>query len=511
MKKRYIIIILIGVLCACGAVFAFKFKKPQTDNKRELLYLLTTNYSIEQLNKSMNDTQLADELRKKTGINVRFIHPSSSDIRAELLMRIASSSMPDIVEMSWSDSGGPEQALDDEIIIPLNEVIKMYSPNFRKYIDDNPEKAKEFMTDSGVFYAYPFVRVENYLGKYQGPVLRRDWLDDLGLSVPETVDEWEYTLRQFKGKKGAKAPFALKYSDISNGFIVGAYGIGAGYYNDEGTIKFGPYEDNFRYFLERMASWYSQGLIDKSFMSMTVDSVEEKLFEGKSGAALMIIGSGLGKLEQNRDRAAPPMVAAQYPVMKSGDRLRFGAYDSGQCNVAITAACRDIPEAAKFLDYGYGSEGMLTYNFGIEGVSYEMKDGKPQYTDLITKNPDYIMQTVMGDYIRGNYNGPFIQMGQYLDQYFISDTQKEAAKLWAQVDSDKTVMPRITYTGAEKEDMIQYDSIESYSADMIKKMIVGLRPVSEFDEFRNELDAMGLQQALAIKQQAYERYLKRGK
>ena len=120
------------------------------------------------------------------------------------------------------------------------------------------------------------------------------------------------------------------------------------------------------------------------------------------------------------------------------------------------------------------------------------------------------MQIIMSNYIRGNYNGPFIQIGDYLDQYFVSSVQKHASELWTKVESEKTAMPRITYTGEEKEDMIKYDEIERYANDMIKKMIAGIRPVSEFDDFRKELESMGLKQAISIKQKAYERYLKRG-
>lgn len=485
-------------------------KQSVKEQPRELLYMLPSTYSLEQLDKKMDDTELAKELERKTGIRVTFVHPSTGDMKSELMMRLASSNLPDIIEMSWNESGGPEKALEDEIIIPLNEVIKSYSPNFQNYITQNPEKVKEFMTDSGTFYAYPFIREEEYQKKYQGPVFRKDWLDELGLSAPETLDEWEYTLREFRDKKGAKAPAAIKIGDFANGLLVGAYGINMGYYNDNGTIKFGAYEEEFRYFLEKMAQWYAEGLLDPNFMSLTANLAEEKLVSGDSGVAFLPIGSGMGKLEQNRDGESLDLIAAQYPVMQKGDELRFGAYDNGQCNAAISTSCYDVPAAAKFLDYGYSPEGMLTYNFGIENVSYVISEGKPRYTDLITNNPSYIMQVIMGDYIRGNYNGPFIQMRDYLDQYFISESQKDAAVLWKHVKSEKTVMPRITYTGEEKEAMVRYEAIEEYTKDMLKKFISGIRPVSEFDEFREELEKQGVQQALKIKQQSYERYLKRG-
>ena len=40
-------------------------------------------------------------------------------------------------------------------------------------------------------------------------MIRKDWLDDLGLEVPETIDEWYTALKAFKEEKGATAPLTL--------------------------------------------------------------------------------------------------------------------------------------------------------------------------------------------------------------------------------------------------------------------------------------------------------------
>ena len=64
----------------------------------------------------------------------------------------------------------------------------------------------------------------------------------------------------------------------------------------------------------------------------------------------------------------------------------------------------------KILDYGYSEAGHNLFNFGIEGVSYEMKDGRAEYTDVVTNNPDgWPFAQSLAKYIRANYNGPFIQ------------------------------------------------------------------------------------------------------
>ncbi len=63
--------------------------------------------------------------------------------------------------------------------------------------------------------------------------------------------------------------------------------------------------------------------------------------------------------------------------------------------IAISATSDKKELAAKFLDYGYSDKGAVMYNYGIEGVSYDMVNGVPTYkmppegmtrTDFLTLN-----------------------------------------------------------------------------------------------------------------------------
>lgn len=43
---------------------------------------------------------------------------------------------------------------------------------------------------------------------------------------------------------------------------------------------------------------------------------------------------------------------------------------------------------AKLLDYAYGKEGNLLFNYGVEGDTYTLVDGEPQFTDKVMKPGD---------------------------------------------------------------------------------------------------------------------------
>ena len=105
--------------------------------------------------------------------------------------------------------GGPEKAIGDGYILKLNDLIDQHAPNLKKFLQENPDIDKMVKTDNGSYYAFPFIRGDEYLRVFQGPIIRKDWLDELGLPVPETIDDWTAMLRAFKEKKGAAAPFSV--------------------------------------------------------------------------------------------------------------------------------------------------------------------------------------------------------------------------------------------------------------------------------------------------------------
>lgn len=116
---------------------------------------------------------------------------------------LASGELPDMLEYNFFNfPGGPEKAIKDGYILELNDLIDKYAPNYKKYLQEHPEVEKMVKTDKGSYYSFPFIRGDESLLTFQGPVIRKDWLDELGLPVPETIDEWTTALKAFKEKKG---------------------------------------------------------------------------------------------------------------------------------------------------------------------------------------------------------------------------------------------------------------------------------------------------------------------
>ena len=112
---------------------------------------------------------------------------------------LSNEELPDIIWYSFAADA--ESLLEDGIIRDLTDLLPKYAPNYWKFLQENPLYYKSMMTDSGKFFGFGFFREDLWQTAYAGPMVRKDWLDECGLPIPETIEDWEITLKAFKDRK----------------------------------------------------------------------------------------------------------------------------------------------------------------------------------------------------------------------------------------------------------------------------------------------------------------------
>ncbi|TBL73924.1 extracellular solute-binding protein [Paenibacillus thalictri] len=469
--------------------------------------------------KNFNEALVYQEMEKRTGVKIDFMHPAVGSETEQFNLMIASGKLPDIIENDFTRyPGGPEKAISDKVLIKLNDVIDKYAPNLKKFLNEHPNFKKEIVTDDGSIYVFPGIGIGNNAVS-SGLVLRKDWLNDLGLAVPETMDEWTNVLRQFKEKKGSKAPFTLRLADLNKELFNGAYGIGWEFYMDNGKVKYGPYEAGYKDYLTQMSAWYKEGLIDPDFATQDAKSLDAKITNNTAGALTTAVGGGIGKYLNAMQDKDPKydLVGAPYPVLRKGDEPKFinKPYEyRGGGSAGITTSNKNVAETAKWLDYFYSDEGHMLKSFGVEGQTYNMVNGYPKYTDLITKNPDKLsIGEAMGKYLRVAQPSPgLVGDDRYADQYFALPQQKEASAIFSkhQKNADAILLPRITQTPEEASELSSIMAeVNTYQSEMFLKFVMGAEPIGNFDKYKSQLKSLKIERAIELKQAALERYNKR--
>ena len=492
-----------------------------------LSYWVNMDANVSTRVQSYNEISMYKQREKDSGIHINFLHPASGQVREQFSLMIASRDLPDLIEYGWHNyQGGVQKAIDDGVIYALNDYMQ-YAPNFNTALNDknelSPVYKKGSLTDQGKYYGFTTLNLGDYR-IFSGPAIRKDWLDDLDLEVPETIDEWTAVLKAFKEKKGASAPLTGMLNLLVSGntsTFVGAFGIGSRWYVDDGVVKYGPMQDNYKDYLTLLNGWYNEGLLDKDISTNQQTLIDAKIINGDSGALVnAFLGSGLGRYlkQMQSEDAKYNLIGTPYPVLKKGDVNKF-PFMEGDVNdsstVAITTAASDVKAAVEWMDYWYSDEGYMLLNFGIEGESYDMVNGKPVYKDTILKNPDGLsINEALLLHCRATAPVPgFKQAPEYLEQYYEFPQQLDAFKTWVDnvPEGRKTMLPNLMPTSEEAEEIASIvTDLNNYVNEMLWKFITGEESLDKFDDFRNAIGKnFNIQRYSEMMQNQYDRYLKR--
>lgn len=483
-----------------------------------ITYWAMLNSNVAATMKNYGEIEAFKEVEKKTGTKVEFQHPPVGQEKDQFNLMIASGKLPDVIDFTWNSAPkGADSLIKEKRILRLNELIDKHAPNLTKILKEKPEYRKLITTDEGNIYVMPFLLGDELLSVVNGPAIRKDWLDKLSLQPPKTIAEWETVLTSFRDKdpngngKKDEIPFLFSMGDTDfSGMLVGAWGITSEFYQEGGKVKYGPVQPGFKDFLATMAKWYKEGLIDKDYATTDAKLKDAKMTNNQLGIVNAYAGSGIGRYIPLVKPTTPSFTLAgiPYPTAKEGQKsLGQFTYPFSGIGAAVTTSAQNPEQIVKWLDYKYGEEGHMLFNFGIEGKTYKMENGYPKYTDLILNSPDKLpIAQAMAKFFQSSYSGVFVQDKRVIEQFYTLPEQREAQKTWMQADHSKW-LPPITLTADESSKTASImNDVKTYRDEMINKFIMGAEPIDNFDKFVKTIQGMGIDEAVKARQAALDRF-----
>ncbi len=463
------------------------------------------------------------KIEEAVGVDIEFLHPSSSRWEEQFNIMIASGEYADIMyQNNWSSAykGGLSAAYKDGVILDLTPYYdggKM--PNFRKAIESNPEHIKDLKTLEGKIFTMGTIRNSEAMNASVGPQIRKDWLDKLNIPVPDTIGDWYNMLKAFKTQdpngngEADEIPFGAYSSQTFRNFAT-VYGVGTGFYADNGKIKFGPAQPEYKEFLAEMNKWYTEGLIDSEFAAINLATLNSKVTTHKVGSYIGYTGSNMSSyLIAMKDDPTFDLIGVKWPK-KDANSTRYNARDitglmSGVNGAVISSVCKDPDTAVRVLDYFYSDEATELLNWGVEGVTFTKENGEYNFTDYVYNNPDgKAPAEALGEYCWPGMGVPnkYWLNDAYAKIQYLFPQQYAATDEWV-VGDTSLVDAGFKYTADENErkSQIQTD-LDAYRDEMVTKMIIGQEPLSKFDEYVETMNKYGLQELIGICQTAYDRY-----
>lgn len=462
-----------------------------------------------------NDIEMVQKWEEATNVHIEWDIPPSGQEREQFNLMVTSGVYPDIIfDANQYYTGGLDKAIADDVVIPLNDLLDTYGPDYKKLISSDPLVLKDCTTDEGNIAAVFLINYPDQ-GPWYGLTVRNDWLEACNLDVPVTYDDWHDMLVAFKDQMGATNPLWLnnRGSDMFNiftaGFGVATLGNGstAAFYNDNGTAKYGPLEPGYKDYVTTMAQWYSEGLIDPDFYTRTTDVfVPDDLSGTGACGAFADIYTLIDLRPVTSIDTTIDTIPVPQPVMKEGDTVHLRQYNftRGTSGASISTACKNPELAMAWMNLGSIEEYSLLAYWGVEGDTYTMENGEPQFTDKILNNEEFTPNDAVTKYL---WRAPGMYRWSRELQFAGPKAVDAIDNVWVQHSDGAWYMPNITMTTEEGNEFSRImGDVDTYASEMTTKFILGQESLDNYDSFVETLRGMGAESALALQQAALDRF-----
>jgi putative aldouronate transport system substrate-binding protein len=469
------------------------------------------------------------EIQERTNITIDFQVQTNSD---NYLPMMTAATYPDIITANHYSMypGRLNQLYLDGIAVELNQYMDEYMPNFSNIIKNYPTIARDLQVEDGKYiFASTLYDVDNeedrMANSVYGLAIREDWLDTVGLEIPTNMEEWYQVLKAFKtmdpNGNGVQDEEPICMASSGWKYFLCAYGIGDDPILDEnGKVYYGYATDAYKEFLSEMNRWNNEGLFYNWFKKATLVDQEDRTVGNFAGAIKTQAkeldeddpDSYISKLRQTVPEAK--LTAAPWPETADGEALCYSNIASfGTDTTIITSNCKNPEAAAYFIDYLYSEEGSTYLSWGIEGESYEVVDGEKQMLEDMDEDVQFYDTTMKKRYTYADPTTIGFPMFKTFASCILStksDSYVEACRTWAQGDTSYR-MPYAVMLNDKQTATI--DDVENTMKDYIREsrqdFIEGKEPLTNYDNYLEQLKLLGVEDYIAIWQECYDAYTAR--
>jgi len=236
---------------------------------------------------TVDDNRWTRYYKDRLNIEIETIWTASGDAYIQKYnVMLASGDIPDVFRATSTQL---KQLLDADMVADLTDVYEEYMCAEYKSIDD-PYMMKAATFD-GKIMGIPFSPSMPYVCTVV-IWIRSDWLVELGLPAPATIDDLEATAKAFMEAKldGQEDTYGIamnKNSMTDSAFmsIANAYHAYPGIWVDDGNggLMNGVIQPGIKDALLKMSEWYEEGVIHKEFGSYGAGQQNQDLISGKVG------------------------------------------------------------------------------------------------------------------------------------------------------------------------------------------------------------------------------------
>ncbi len=276
--------------------------------------------------------------------------------------------------------------VDMGIFIPLEGYFEEFAPNIMKVLE-LPGVRETMTAPDGHIYSIPYVTDSPKVDF--SPFINQKWLDNLGLKMPTNTEELKEVLIAFKkqdangnGNPNDEIPFSADPNNRKLLYLAGWFGLpmeSDGFTMIDGKLEFGANREEFKQFINYMASLNAEGLLDPELFTQDLATWKGKGNQDLYGVS---IAYNSGDFKQIPPNTVPDFVPL--PVLSSPEcsEPKWLADTYGintlKNQVVITDKAKNPEVIVRWWDNLYETDNSFQILNGPEGVTYE-KLGEKHY------------------------------------------------------------------------------------------------------------------------------------
>lgn len=511
MKKLFAMLLAVMLLGSLSGIAETKMPLTEEPITMTMMIILDTNRGY-----APEDNAVFKYLEELTNIHMEFIVVDSSAREEKLSLTWASGDLPDII-YNGVDSNDL-LTYTGKLIVDVKPYLEEYAPNFWNLYQNNKDVQDAVTLPNGMIgsFCYTNMEIEKGAGKCPNEILyiNQEWLDALGLPMPQTVEEYYDTLIAFRdgdpNGNGLKDEIPLAprnaHADLRclqplTGFMTGTYNL----FMDGETVCFTPFMEEYKEWVKLCANMYADGLLDPDIYVMNNSEVLAKGTADPTvygsliaSAAFTVVGA------DNADAFVPtPIYTAA-----NGEQMWFNRQYANPGVGVITKDCEYPELAVQWCDLFYSDEFDKLVWMGQEGVAYEYnEDGSwdwlysEEYPDTASVRAALTIQS--------GGQGPCMCP---TDWFLLNDAseapvnmqRKEIATEYG--DCLRLPMPTLYYEQDVAKEMATISTdIQAYLDQMVAQFVTGGLDIdASWDEFIKTLENMQAGRLVEYAQAAYD-------
>lgn len=345
------------------------------------------------------DSVLVDFVEKDLGISLKAVPlPSSKDEQTELLLNAAkTNSLPDIFMVNRDVL---TELVRGNYVTRVDSLFPLMPERTLKMYDDVAKKAASF---DGICYG---LAQSGSIDRNEGILIRKDWLDKLGLQIPVTLEDYYNVMKAFTNEDpdgdglnntygyGAFIDIRIVEDGLGCRFapFFGAFGVEGTFNSTKANAGLNIYKPEYKKALEYIHRLTSERLIDPRWAVHSKNSFRDAWKSGNIGMireqnSAFASEANYKKFDEHFPEAE--WILIDPPVGPEG-KSSVGAYASGYRIYAVSRRAQELgklPVIARLLEW-MSTDGYTTVAYGEEAVNF-MLDSEGKVTTEGLPDPKY--------------------------------------------------------------------------------------------------------------------------